>query len=607
MCVNRHSFISFIRLMGMVLFACMFILSLPAHAKTSPEKAAELKQMFNEVLGGYQSQVSGGATMEYSGEVTVEERDFYYAVTLPHIAVLLADGSRTEIGIVAINALEGDTPETWKMTVALPTPIVYYAPDGSPFISIDIGSQNFAGVWHKKFKNFVKQKAQYQNVVISALSGECGTAVPCDVKVNDIKVVYDLVEGNNGRWSGPSKIVLEGLTTNLDKNGGSFSIGKMHMSGSVKDYSIEAALDYQEKIMAMNELYEEGSEEALSSAHVMGLYNMVADFFSTVWDGFDVKMSVEDVSFNDGGLTGGKGNFNLGKFAMGFAMDGFLSQNVGMKFGVSYDGFELPGVSEDLGVTAPTKSVLDLRINNLPFSRIVEMGRSSLQATVERPETAQMLGMQALMTLPQLMTEAGTNVEIKDSFFGNDNYDVNMNAVLTADVAAAKGLYGDGRVSIWGLQKLLGLANQQMSGSELSEDKKAKLMSIVQMATMLQMMGQQEQDQQGRDVLSYNFELTKDGRSLLNGGDINALMGGGEQPQQQEVHEQPVEEATPEQQDEGEVPADNNDYEQGMDAPSQDDAQKAHDEMHEEMPANDNMQDDVQDEMQQDAQEGWPE
>lgn len=555
MCVNRHSFISFIRLMGMVLFACMFIISLPAHAKTSPEKAAELRQMFNEVLDGYQSQVSGGATMEYSGELTVEERDFYYAVTLPHIAVLLADGSRTEIGIVAINALEGDKPDTWKMTVALPTPIVYYAPDGSPFISIDIGSQNFAGVWHNKFKNFVKQKAQYQNVVISALSGECGTAVPCDVKVNDIKVVYDLVEGSNGRWSGPSKIVLEGLATNLDKNGGSFSIGKMNMSGSVKDYSIEAALEYQEKIMAINELYEEGSEEALSSAHVMGLYNMVADFFSTVWDGFDLKMSVEDVSFSDGGVAGGKGNFNLGKFAMGFAMDGFLSQNVGMKFGVSYDGFELPDVSEDLSVTAPDKMVMDLRINNLPFSRIVEMGRTSLQATVERPETAQMLGMQALMTMPQLMTEAGTNVEIKDSFFGNDNYDVNMNAVLTADVAAAKGLYGDGRVSIWGLQKLLGLANQQMSNASLAEDKKSKLMGVVQMATMLQMMGQQEQDKKGRDVLSYNFELTKDGRSLLNGGDLNALMGGGAQPQpqQQQMQEQPEEELV-EQQDDNEMP-----------------------------------------------------
>lgn len=549
MCVTGHPFHMVIRFFSIVVFIVCMLSASPIHAQTSAVKAKELQSMFTEVLDQYQTSLTGAGVIEFDGGVTVEEKDFYYAVTLPHMAVVLNDGSRFEVGMVAINALQGDKADTWKMTVALPTPLVYYGTDGGPAISIDIGSQNFAGIWHNRFRNFVKQKAQYQDVVFSAHTPECGSELPCDVKVKDLKVVYDLVENEEGRWSGPSKFILQGFSTQLDKSGGSFGIDEIKMAGNIKNYSIEDALEYQEKILAMNELYETGSEEDMSTAHVMAVYNMFTDFLTSVWDGFDAKVALRGIKYNGASNIANSplGSFNLDMLAFGYAMDGFRTPKVDMKYGMSYGGLSFDGMDEmmaDVSVTLPTDIAIDIGINDLPFTKFLETGKASFQALMDQPEMAAMQGMQALMSLPQLMSDAGTNVSITDSFFGNDKYRVNMNALLKADMGAVKHLYGDGKVDIRGIETLLAAINKSLSNPSLDEAKKSKLNGLVGMLTMLQMMGQQGTDAQGQPIRTYNFELTKDGQSMLNGSNLENIMGmGGAAPVQQEP---PMQEAAPE-------------------------------------------------------------
>ena len=81
------------------------------------------------------------------------------------------------------------------------------------------------------------------------------------------------------------------------------------------------------------------------------------------------------------------------------------------------------------------------------------------------------------------------------------------------------------RLEIFGIDKLIGYAQQAAADPALPAEQKANAQSLLQTLTMLQMVGQQSKNANGQDIRTYDLELTADGKTLLNGADLMTVMG----------------------------------------------------------------------------------
>lgn len=516
-------------LSGKCLFLALCFLALfnaPAYSAVDESGRKQLETVVNNIIGLYREKVEErGNTLVTEGELLVETNDDYYAITLPFIKIIHANDMHTDVGMIAVNAIPGDDPDSWKVTLAVPTPIIKYDTLDNPVTTVNIGSQNFMGVWNEKFRNFIKLNAAYKNVEINNKTQDFRVTIP------EITLVNKIEEGEGGLWSGPSRIALTDF--NLEGAAGKLKahIDKVSIEGRIKDYSIDAVLDTEEKLSALEESYEADGAESTSASHVTGIYNLVFDELSEALDGFTGTVRMQGLKMTKPPVAlSPEGRLNLDTISATFGMGGFRTGSVDLEFDLRYDGLTFAPLPEEQKDVLPDHMTVDFQINRLPFRKMVELGRSSVKTAMQNPGSAQMTGIQALLILPKLATDAGTSVSFEDLSIGNDVYNLFLNAVLNADHNATKGFIGNGRMEIKGLDKLIEINNQGINNQELTAEQRAKIQQAVMVMTMLKGMG----EKQANDVYVYDFSLSKDGKAMLNGQAMDGLIPGGQAPATQE-------------------------------------------------------------------------
>lgn len=523
------------------------ILTLGMLAVTSPSQAGlfeknainkkgaqHLKKMFEDALQEENRQLAAqGGNLKIDGEVTVEPSDTYYAITLPHLTATNIDKSTVDIGMVAMNALPTDKKGQWKMTMALPTPIVWHGPDGMKTVTIDIGKQNFAGIWHEEYSTYVKMQANYQDIRITSNDGAL------NMTVGGLKAVTDFTEDKNGHWSGPATFGLSDFRVGGPT--GSFRLGSLEGTTEVFDYDMKAAKAFRENMQALTESYKSGdagAANAVTPQHASAMYNMVTGFLGTVWDGFSSHAVVRDIEFSSAATpTSPAHSVKIGEQTFDFSLRGFRAQAVALGFALGYNQIAVTP-SPQYVETVPDHARLAIEINNLPYKDMVALGGSAITNSGAAPQNGQMLAMQMMMTLPQLLTKAGTNITLREFTLGNAQYSATGKGVLTADMQALKGATGSGTVEISGLETLINLVQGHLKSPSATAQEKESLDKLLKTLSLIQMLGQQGTDAGGRAVRMYNFELTKDGKTMLNGTDLGTLTQ--QAPPQQQALPPPV-------------------------------------------------------------------
>lgn len=146
--------------------ALFLMIAAPVRAETlSTDARAQVLKGQIEGFLEHQRDIAAqnGCTLTVKGDVMIEKADSYYALTLPHLRYTDAKGIRTEIGTVSINAIPQGTHE-WKMTVALPTPMISFQKNNAGQFRIDIGAQNASGIWNEKLAHFTSLNAAFGNI-----------------------------------------------------------------------------------------------------------------------------------------------------------------------------------------------------------------------------------------------------------------------------------------------------------------------------------------------------------------------------------------------------------------------------------------------------------
>ncbi|MCB9991009.1 MAG: hypothetical protein H6867_06475 [Rhodospirillales bacterium] len=503
--------------------ALFFLLNTPANAAINAQDAEKLKGIFQELLTEYSTVAKDSeAELIAEGEILVEPNDFYYAATLPHLTLKYDDGSKLEVGMLALNVMPGDTPEQWKMTLAIPTPLVFYDGNGARAITTNIGSQNFAGVWHEPLKNFLKINAQYKDVEINGNLDNFKLSAP------NVVITSSLDQSKDGLWSGPANMMVSDLKIDAG-NGGYAAVKDIALTSAITDYSLDAAINYQEQINALSESYDSGDNPSGSSSHILGIYNMIFGFLGEGLDGFSVGVTMKgfEIGKPENSATPAE-TVKIGNTGLAFGMEGFRSGSVNMSLKTGYHDFALTPLNEDYSKATPNNVDIDLSVNNLPYKEIVNLGRNSISmATQGSPEAGKLAGLQAIMTLPQLLTQAQTSLALKNTAFGNTHYNVKINGDMTANLKAVTGATGKARTEVAGLENLIQALQQSSTNPDLDATKKQSLQKTLSMLAVLQMAGQMDKDDKGQDIRVYNLELNEQGQALLNGTDLQMVMQAG--------------------------------------------------------------------------------
>ncbi len=503
-------------------FLAVFSLVQPIHAEPlNPEGAEKLKAIFSDMLAYQEDAMAvNDLTLKADGEIKIEPAETYYAVTLPHLSVQADDGEGFfDIGIIAINAAPTEDEGVWRMSVALPTPMTGYDQNGSPLFTVDFGRQRMSGLWHEAFRNFVALDAAYENVSAQDTQGKFQMLLPVS------RIVYDMTENENGDWSGPVLFEVNDISVRVE---GSevLSIDAVESNSEILEMSPQAIAEYQEKIAALTEnLSEAENPDEISAGHATGFYNTVMDFLTTAWDGFTSQITIRGLKVTAGPEKDEKfTSMAFDSLGYGFDMTGFKEDSVTLAMRFGYSGLVVEPETPEYQEIVPGEVSFNLVVKDLPFTKLAALGKDTLEASLKSPEMAQMSGMQAVMTTPQLLAESGTVAELKETRVIGPAYSFEINGIVNADAAAQFGATADAKAVITGLDKITARITEKINDPETTEQMRQKLQQHLQGVAFVQMLGQQETMDDGAQGRVYNLEVTRDGQMLLNGTDLSALM-----------------------------------------------------------------------------------
>ncbi|MDB5490560.1 MAG: hypothetical protein JWO78_409 [Micavibrio sp.] len=498
------------RIILTMLFALLSFTA-PAKAAIDAKGAAHLKTVFTQYLDDRKAAMKASRReLRTEGPLTVEPAGSYYAITMPHISLINADGTSTDVGIFAINALPGDRANEWKLTLASPTPITGYGIDKQPRFRTTIGGQTFNGIWNETIQTFTKLDAQYLNIVVNQIQD--GIVI----KVPKTTIIYNLTPSGDGKtWSGPLKYEMTDIQALRRGETTPSRIGRFSMAMNVRDFDPAQGTAYQKKIATLN-------TGKVTTEQLPGIYAAFFDFIGSSWSGFDSKITVDSIALAqppDSGKPAGM--INLGQAAVKFDMEGFKTGAVKSHLNVGYDGLSFKPPQPGMSDTVPAHLALDMVADKLPLKELTALAVKNILPETATPEAKRAAGMELARMIPELLTQAGTTVKVSDSSFGNATYNVLMNGLLNADVKSLYGARGKMKLEAKGVDQLLKAMQTQMKDPKLSAQAQAGLQKAYVVMMVVNGVGQQDK---ATGMRVYDLELTPEGKVMMNGQDLSLLI-----------------------------------------------------------------------------------
>lgn len=475
--------------------------SVPALAQGQPappvtaEGAQEVAKLLKDGLVQW-LQSPDGPAVEFQGDPLVMPSGDRYAVALPAFAVKDTDGSRLEVG--AIRAEVTPLPDrNYGLTATLPGTFTVRK-GGDVQATITLGRQQLKGVWSATYQNFLSVDAALGDIKLSAVDDDV------ELTVGSVAVTQDLRSDGGSVFSGPAAMAVSNLSV-ADSEGDEYlSLGGLTVEG------VYTRLDLA-KLARITELAEQAAKtktEPPPAAVLEAMRGMLG--------GATLRMRAVDFSAYD---PDSDTTVSVGQFAMRGGVEDFDRPLATFSIGLESRGLGIdpaPGPAELM----PDSVAVQLSVNRIPADMLMRMANDMVVSPAGGDPAEAALA---------ALTQAGTELRI-------DTLDVNL-PIAAAGVSgagqftqgAALGATGGVVVTVRGLDA----AVKQLQPKP-GKKPDPSVQETLGMLTMLQALGQQGKDAQGREQRTYKIDVTQDGQFLLNGADMGPLLGmGAGQPQPQ--------------------------------------------------------------------------
>ncbi|MBN8522184.1 MAG: hypothetical protein J0L77_09860 [Alphaproteobacteria bacterium] len=488
--------------MRFILFLTVLFLTLgtplfPAQANTSETEKSQLRALVVQTLADYKTAYEQtGGTFDISGDVNIEQAESYYAVTLPRLLITDKTGQRGEIDMIALNVSRASIPESWKMSVALPTSLSYFDAGGKPTTRIDLGTQKISGIWHEKLRQFTSLNAVFDNLIIHEFETSTRTILPT------LTVLSDLKPSGDALWSGQASAHAVNIQT-LDQNGQQLSLtAEMKGIADIKNLSadIETALGTNTK--TDHPLRSLGFKADDIQAK-MTLHH--ARFFAP----FAGAKSVTEYALQNLALTLNLKDMNKSHPSAGVLLD--------------WTGLTATPNRDDFNSFVPGTFYVDMDLEKIPSDTLFEFIQKTVMAqSAQTPSARQIVALQAMLLLPQIFSKAGTSLTIKDSYAISDTYQTLLKGNIKASDTSVIGASGQLNGEISGLRDLEKKIKARLESS--SENDRHIWQNALDRVSWLKTLGREGTGSRGKPAYLYDFVMGEKGDITFNGRTLTELM-----------------------------------------------------------------------------------
>jgi hypothetical protein len=553
-----------------ITLATTTLLSPPVLAQMPAIDAAGAETVKTMVQGYINRQVetmaSHGIKIEQKGDLTVEPKGTYYTATLPYVTYIVTDETvenenrqgrglaKIDYGVTRMNIMPTAKPNQWKMAVSLPSPIRLvgetHATDKASketkstdmTLDVHLKTERFAMLWDDSQKFPVAWDAVIKDVRV----GESGKP-ETPLTIGEIRTNAAYTESAPGIVSGPTNFKMTNMAVDVTgancpepcKNPFKMSLGELALNSNVDTFDIAKNAAFEKK---MAELSDAGLDETKnpSPQAIDALWKALVVDGMGIANGFDANFTIQNVMIENT-ENGKTTQHNIEKLAFEMGAGNLKSDKSNGYLGWSATGdlfkdallvkpffHGMDAVPDFAKSYIPNGFNFKFTYTNLPHMAILEQAGKMAQAGANDPaggkKNLQMMGMQAMMTLPQILSAAGTTATLDTDMLG-DKLSMVVNGNVKADAAALYSATGTLKAVIAGLDALVTDA-QAAAAAEKDPKKSEKISGMIGGLTGLQMFGQQGTDANGKPARTYDFAVDAAGKVTLNGADFSGMVGG---------------------------------------------------------------------------------
>jgi len=463
-------------------------------AQVTEEEAAGIRDGIQEWIDT-NLRGADAAALTFDGEIEVVPADGYYDVTIPPATLAMGGDGVLLFGAIEIE-LEPLENGWYDATWTLPDTYTIENARLNETGTITIAGQHGSGVFAPEYETFMELDAAIEGIEVLPPRDEGSLTIGL------VAMVGDSVELEDGVYDSALEFVMEDVAFEGDGPDERFELAMMSLEGAV------AAIDMDQYITFVRAFDELAARAEAGEVEPQSMFSEMAALVeqtSNLFDAFTFDIAAEDVTVVDAGQT-----VTIGESATAISIEGLTGETSTLR--VAYD-------LTDLGIDPvpveqqflPQQTTVQLAMVGLPNEQLIEVLETFLQMSAEtNPDDAMMM---ATMQLQQAVMAGGTTLQIEDITIISGLASLEMDGVVEPDPNAAFGVTAEASMVIAGLADLI----REMQATPEAQD-------AVPFLTLIQTMGAQATDDQGRQVRTYELVVTADGTFMLNGTDMAPML-----------------------------------------------------------------------------------
>lgn len=434
-----------------------------------------------------------GEGPRWTGVVAATPDGDAYKVTWPALSFVSDDGGRMDVGVITLR-VRPRADGTQSFTAELPASIPLFDGTNAANGTITVGSQSTTGVWSPAYET------------LTGLDMALGTVAGVDGKGRTVLTIggingrLDLrPDGGGALYSGPGTFTLTNLVVQDETGAQLATIGT---AGTDFTYT-RVDLEKTRKVTQAAQANATGADPTpVPAADFRGLFG-----------GLDFTMTLGDSAFFN---PEEDFRFSFKNVSMSMGVNGLDTSSTAVRFAYGHDGLAMtppPGPADFMPGSAGL-SIAALKLPTDAFSQALNIASGKTDDT-----TAALVGGLLLGALGQ----AGSEIRLEKLAVVTPATSGHAAGSATFNAGAAFGADGAFTVTLTGLDNAI-KALQPAAGRKAAKEDQETLAGL----TMIQALGQPGKDAQGKDARLYKIDITPDGQLLLNGTDLSALMGLGD-------------------------------------------------------------------------------
>ncbi len=304
--------------------AVLSLLVLVAGCGESKDRAAEAEKIKQDLTAGF-NVMFGRDTLKFVGYDKLEvvpDGDSYKA-TLSGIKIMPNEPDAPKFGDVTFNVEPKDEDKYSISNLMLPSGVDINLADGQGKARLEIGSQQFSGVWSKTFAGFLDSDAVYKNVTLAADQG-------VKFAIGEATLKQTSSEKSAGIYDQTGNFALKNIT--VDTPDGSATIATIASTGDAKGTNLADLVKFRDQFNAVMAASVE--DKPVDPAALEALKQMKAFFKDYV-----SKTEVSSIVLKD---TAGQEAFKMDKVTIDGSWLGFDQPKSKFDIDMRFTGISAP-------------------------------------------------------------------------------------------------------------------------------------------------------------------------------------------------------------------------------------------------------------------------